>query len=92
LSDTEHELLRDRDRAAKAKALLESPLFVEIMDGLEADLIEGWKKSPPNDTQGRERAWMAVSVLRNMRAILEKYEASGRFADRALDALHPNRL
>jgi len=88
----EHELLMDRDRAAKARALLENPLLVQIMDGLESDFVEAWKNSPPNDTQSRERAWMAVNVLRNVRAILEKYEVAGKFAEHALSALHPNKL
>lgn len=93
MSNDEPALLIARDRAAKAASLLENPLLVEIFDGLEADLVEGWKNSPPNDAAARERAWMAVGVLRNVRSILEKaVHFDGKFAERVLDELHPNKV
>ena len=92
MTDDEYNQRMALDRAAKAKSLLESELFREVMDGLETDLIEAWKNSPPNDADSRERAWMAVNVLRNIRSILDRYEVAGKFAEHALAALHPNKL
>lgn len=88
---SEHSLLIDRDRGAKAKALLDTPLLVEMFDSLEAAYIDGWRKSPPGDAEARERAWMAVRIILEVREGLEKIVASADFAAHALDALHPNK-
>jgi hypothetical protein len=93
LADDEHKLLAARDRAARAKALLDNPLLIEMFDSLEAAYVAAWKNSPPGADADRERAWMAVRILGEVRASLEKIVTfDGRFAEHALNALHPNRM
>ena len=93
MADDEHNLLVARDRASKAQALLTNPLLVEMFANLEAAYVAGWKNSPPNDAAVRERAWMAVRIINEVRAGLEKIvDFDGKFAAHALDALHPNKL
>ena len=92
VEDGEHDFYRDRDRGAKAGVLLETPLLVEMFDGLEAAYIDAWKKSPPGADADRERAWMAVRIISEVRDGLLKIVTDGDFAAHALDALHPNKL
>lgn len=93
MADDEHNLLIARDRAAKAQALLDNPLLVEMFDAVERQLVKEWIDSPPSAGADRERAWQGVRILRNIRDLLEKAVTfDGKLAERALDALHPNKI
>lgn len=92
MADDEQKLLIDRDRGAKAAALLENPLLTEAFDELEAAYVAAWKDSPAGDRDARERAWTAVRIIIGVRAHLEKVVTNGSAAAVFLADLHPNKL
>lgn len=56
--------------AARAAAILEDDLVVAALDGIEAEAVGAWRRSRPDDTAGRERAWLMVQAAERFRAAL----------------------
>lgn len=84
----EHKLLRDTDRALKARELLENDLFKEALVNIKAELIAAWEASSPRDTDGRERCWAAIQQLGRLRGYFETMIIDGKLAKVQLDALN----
>lgn len=80
-------LRRDRDRGARATALMENDLLKEAFAVYERDLMNAWGSSRPEEAPERERIWLAIKVGRLIRLHLEKVAADGRLAARQLDAI-----
>lgn len=62
--------MSDERLAAQAAAILEDPLVVAALEGIEADAVAAWRRSRPDDTAGRERAWLMVQAAERFRAAL----------------------
>lgn len=77
-------LHKQRDRALKAKTLLENELLVEGFEALELSLTEAWKKSKPGDTARREDAWRSLQLLELLKKALESHVRTGEFAEKQL--------
>lgn len=77
----EHKLLRDASRAARARDLLANELLIEAFDGLEAAYIAAWRNSPVLDTATREKQFVAVNVIGQVRNHLERIVTNGRLAE-----------
>jgi hypothetical protein len=83
----EFTLRRDADRMAKAEALLRNETFLETLDGLEAAYTAAWKATNARDTDGRERLFLAQTVLTRVREDLRRAVTDGKIALHELAAL-----
>ena len=59
------------ERADKAKAILESPLYQEAYDGVRAAIIERIEKCSLTDTQTAEDLRRCLKLLKDVRLNLE---------------------
>lgn len=82
-------LNRDVERAAKAKALIENEMYVEVLGTLETSYVEAWKTALPRDVTGREMAWLAIQSLRQMKQHLTQVIDDGKMAKAELETLFP---
>ena len=75
----EHKLLRQREKAALAKALIESEAFVEAMQEVDDALIERLREEP--DPAARDVLWQAMQCFAQLPKVLKKTMATGRMAE-----------
>lgn len=75
---------RSLERAARARAIVEDELVVEVFGRLEGRLIEGWAGSAPGDLAAREEAYRALRALQDFRAEFERLLSDGKVAERDL--------
>jgi hypothetical protein len=74
-------------RGARAQELLRSELLQEVFAQIEADYIEGWRRTSARDTDARERLWLAVQVLGLVKDHLVIIANDGKLAQAELDKL-----
>lgn len=65
------------DRARQARALLESPLFVETFEALSQEYTDDWRSTAPNDRDARDDAYHALRALDRVRSRIESVAAGG---------------
>lgn len=87
MADDEFTLRRAADRAAKAKALLENETLTEAFGALRSAYIAAWEMTDPRDAEGRERAWMAMTILNRIRKDLQTVLSNGKIATAQLSAM-----
>lgn len=83
----EHKLLRDADRASKVRALLENEYLIEAFKTLEDTYIEKWRLTDPLDETSREKLYMRVRALAEVRQHLETALSDGKLAAHQLKEL-----
>jgi hypothetical protein len=74
-------------RGARAKELLGSELLKAVFAQIEADYIEGWRRTSARDTDARERLWLAVQVLGLVKDHLVIVANDGKLAQAELDKI-----
>tara|TARA_R100000995_G_scaffold48357_1_gene23152 strand:+ start:6460 stop:6720 length:261 start_codon:yes stop_codon:yes gene_type:complete len=74
----------ERDRGARAQAILKDPLVVEALETLEQQYIDAWKTSPNRDEEGRERIYLLMKSLEVFKGHLISVVETGKLADREL--------
>jgi hypothetical protein len=83
----EHKLLRDAGKAARARDLLANDLLIEAFKGLEEAYVAAWRNSPAMDTALREKQFMAVNVVDQVRRDLAQFVINGRMAEAEIAAI-----
>lgn len=73
-------LRRSADRAAKAEALLRDELLIEAFAALRQSYLAAWETTALRDTEGRERAWMAVTLLGKVKGHLDTVVMDGKIS------------
>lgn len=79
------EVQSKEDRIAKGTAsesVLKSPVFLEIFDKLEDQFISQWMSSQEDDSPKRERLYLSLKVLSDIRVRLESNVTSKLLAER----------
>ena len=74
------------DRGREAELLLQNPVYADAWEGLRSDLIRDWAHTEPNDVNGRERLWIAVSLLEQLQTKLVQTVNAGRMASEEFDS------
>jgi hypothetical protein len=74
---TEHEEI---ERGRQAAALMESPIFQEALNALEAEIVQQWEQCPARDTEGKEALWQLMKTSKKFRGLLEGYLNTGKLA------------
>lgn len=70
--------MSDIDRATKAKAILESPVFVESFDKTRAKLIDALERCSLTETQQAEDLRRCLRLLKDVRTNLEHAVNTGK--------------
>jgi len=70
------------EREARAKRLLEDPIFTEAWDTLRQRFLDTWENSQPEDTSAREHAWLSLKNLAELKQHFESIVTTGEFNKR----------
>jgi hypothetical protein len=77
---------QDAQRGREAEELLENPMLAEAFDKIEASYMDEWRQSKLADIEERERLWLAIQVLgevkRHLRVVVENGVVAKRDIDR----------
>ena len=84
MADIELTLGQKRDRAARAKELLEHPLLIEAVDKIRVECVSEWRKTQPHDAAGREFAWHQMKALDAVMTELRRVVFDGEIAARRI--------
>lgn len=84
-AEQEQQLVGEIDRGAKARAILESPLFAQALEVIEADTLEKWKESPIRDVEGREKLRLKWQVIQEFKEQFAETIRTGRLAEIGLE-------
>jgi hypothetical protein len=68
------------DRANKALAVLENPIYAEAWENTRQSIIALIEKTPLSDTETAERLRICLKLLRDVRANLELMVNQGKIA------------
>lgn len=67
-------------RGTRAKEVLENEEFQRAFESIEEELTQAWKTSPQRDAEGREKLFLALTMLSKIRAALTQTVDSGKLA------------
>jgi len=70
-------------RAQQAAALRDNPMWQEILDEIENDLIMAFRMSSFDDTETRERSHAMLNATQSIRRIIQTAIQSGQLRGRA---------
>jgi hypothetical protein len=87
--DDEQKQLKARDRAAKARAVIEDESIQAAFSYLEAEYTKCWKQC--ETSEGRDRIWMATQTLEKVKEHLAVAIRDGEVAKRILDQIEGSR-
>lgn len=82
---------QDARRGVEAKELLDNPVLVSAFDALEAQYLKAWRESKPADQEERERLWLAVGILNEIKRHLRIVVENGVVANREIDKISGRR-
>ena len=88
---TERDLYADQRRGSEARALLDSPALEEAFKSLEVEYLKAWRESKPADQEERERLWLAVGILGEIKRHLRIVVDTGAMAKRDIDKISGRR-
>lgn len=74
-------------RGTRAKELLSDELFNEAWNSYEQQLTTAWMESLPSQEREREHIYVALAILRRVKANLHDILNTGEIAERELDWL-----
>ena len=75
---------KELDRAAKAKVILENPLFEEAFVAVREGYIKKWHASRPEQAELRELLWWSVRALDDVALALKSAIITGDMAQKQL--------
>jgi len=82
--DVQVKLAGESARGAKARAVLESELFMEAVATVEADTLAKWKASPIRDTDGQLALRLKWQVIQEIKGHLSDLMMTGKLAEKTL--------
>lgn len=56
-------------------------------DDVKAELFAAWMATAPRDDTGREKLWIATTILTNVEKVLRRRVDNGRVAEKDLDLI-----
>ena len=80
--------MNEEQREAKAKALLDDPIFNEAFDTLKKDLMSRWDHSGSNELEARESIWLAMRLLDRIHGHINSIVETGHMA-KMMEKQHP---
>lgn len=58
---------------------------MEAFDAIEQEIRQKWEDAPARDTEGRERLWIMLKLLKNVRSHLSEVMVTGKLKRLALE-------
>lgn len=89
MAEDELKLRRQTERAARAEALVNDPLFQEAFGILERDIVRAWKDTAASDSPLRERHHALMSAVTLLRENLQNIINDGKVAQSILSQPKP---
>jgi hypothetical protein len=87
MNDTDQAKRRhEMARADLARAVLDNALFKESFEAIEQELITRWKTDASLNPDGRERVFLMVTLLNQVRQVLTQHLQTGEMARMQLQA------
>ena len=68
------------DRGVRAERLLGDPMLAEGFDAVRQAILAKFETSPVRDTEGRERLFLMLKALNDVKGHLEQAVREGKFA------------
>lgn len=81
----EIKLIGEIDRGMRAKALMESPAFVEAFVEVRKGIHEQWAKSPIRDIEGQTNLRLMVKLLDELEGQIRSVATTGKLASVQLE-------
>jgi len=85
MTDNELELRRKVAAAERARAFIDDPLLQGAFEALDARYLLAWRNSPADQPELRERLWLYLQAISEVRAELNRALEDGEMARAALD-------
>lgn len=82
--DQEHQLARELERGARAKALLGTAIFQEVLEAIETSILDKWKSSPIRDQEGQLALRLKWQIMQEIRGYLADVAETGKLAERTI--------
>lgn len=67
-------------RGARAREVLENEEFQAAFDTIEQELTQAWKTSPQRDAEGRERLFLALTMMSKVKGSIVQTMETGKLA------------
>lgn len=80
----EMQLIKETERAAKARAVLDAELFKEAVALIEQDTLEKWKTCPVRDVEGQTALRLKWQIIQEVKRHLADVMMTGKMAAIAL--------
>lgn len=80
------QLSRETERGAKARSIIESPLYQEAVNLIEERTLEAWKSSPVRDTEGQQMLRLRWQVIQEIKGHFSDVLQTGKMAEEQLVA------
>lgn len=71
----------------EAKQIIEAPLVKQFFTDMEKNSLDMWKKSAPEDVEGRERLYLVMRLTDSYKMFFEKCIVDGQMASQELENL-----
>ena len=73
-----------RSRGEEAKSIINSPLFKDAFSILDAEIINSWRESKPEDEKLRHDAYLMQDLLHSLRRHFVQVMSTGKMAEAEL--------
>lgn len=84
MPDLEQEVIRGHE----AERIMRSPLWDEAWSVYENRLTSAWAQSGTDQTDQRERIWLALQIARKVRNHIESIMKTGQLAQKQVEGLN----
>jgi hypothetical protein len=84
-ADNENKLVMQQNRGAAAD--VELRVVGGSFKELREQYVKAWEGSDARDTAGREKLWVAMTIISQVEAMLRTHVVNGKVAERELDAI-----
>ena len=68
----------------RAKEVLENEVFIQVWADVEQELTRAWQDSPARDTEGREKIFLTLQMLRKLKGAIQSTLETGKLAEAEL--------
>lgn len=65
---------------SSAKEVLDNPQFQAAFTAIETEITQQWTNSPARDTEGREKCWQYLMLLKKVQTHLQSTLETGKLA------------
>ena len=64
----------------RAREVLDNEAFIAVFNDIEQEVLNAWKSSPQRDAEGRERLFLALTMLGKIKGALTSRLETGMLA------------